>query len=75
MSNKDESKVSSSVIEESGQWAVYLEVTYFKPGGVEIALIHRKYIRSFSTRKSAEVAAYWYKRTAERDPGFADEGV
>jgi hypothetical protein len=71
---ESEIKVTASVVEEQGQWAVYLEVTYYKPGGVEVALIHRKYIQTFRTRKQAEIAAEWYKRTANRDPGFSSEG-
>ncbi len=67
-SGENEIKVISSVVEENGQWAVYLEVTYYKPGGLEIALVHRKYIQTFRSRKQAEVSAYWYKRAAERDP-------
>jgi hypothetical protein len=66
--------VTASVVEESGQWSVYLEITYYKPDGIEVAIVHRKYIKTYNTQKQAEVAAHWYKRGAERDGGFSGEG-
>jgi len=59
----EEKFVSTEIIEDRGQWIVYLEV-----GDSENSIRHR--INSYHKKSAAELAAKWIKRTAEKElPG------
>lgn len=55
--------VRTEVIEEKGQWVVYLEV-----GDSEDSVRHR--IAAYHKKNLAEIAAGWIKRTAEKENVF-----
>lgn len=59
----EEKYVVTEVIEERGQWVVYLEV-----GDSETCVRHR--INAYHKKSLAEIAAKWIKRTAEKEQVF-----
>lgn len=59
----EEKYVRTEVVEEKGQWVVYVEV-----GDSENCVRHR--IRAFHKKNLAEIAAHWIKRTAEKQNVF-----
>jgi hypothetical protein len=59
----EEKYVRTDVIEESGQWVVYLEI-----GDSEDSVRHR--IAAYHKKSLAEIAAAWIKRTAEKENVF-----
>lgn len=56
--------ISVEVVEESGQWVLYVEV-----GDSDRSVRHR--IRSFHKKSLADIAAHWIKITAEKDRPFS----
>lgn len=62
----EEKYVRTEVIEERGQWVVYLEV-----GDSESCVRHR--INAYHKKSLAEIAAKWIKRTAEKEQVFSFE--
>lgn len=52
--------VDTYVQEEQGQWVVYMDVIFWTE-----TVQHR--IRSYPSRRQAEIAADWIKRAAHRD--------
>ncbi|MBX7172527.1 MAG: hypothetical protein K1X72_16285 [Pyrinomonadaceae bacterium] len=59
----EEKFVRTEIIEERGQWVVYLEV-----GDSERSVRHR--INAYYKKSLAEIAAKWIKRTAEKEQVF-----
>jgi hypothetical protein len=59
----EEKYVRTEVIEEKGQWVVYLEI-----GDTESSVKHR--INSYHKKRLAEIAASLIKRAAEREEPF-----
>lgn len=55
--------VRTEVVEERGQWVVYVEI-----GDSENSVKHR--INSYHKKSLAEIAAKWIKRTAEKENPF-----
>lgn len=55
--------VRAEVIEERGQWVVYVEI-----GDSESSIRHR--IEAYHKKHLAELAAKWIKRTAEKENIF-----
>lgn len=62
----EEKYVVTEVIEERGQWVVYLEV-----GDSENCVRHR--IKAYHKKSLAEIAAKWIKRTAEKERPFSNQ--
>lgn len=64
------SHATTEVVEERGQWAVYLNVTYWEYYDEPTLHTVRHRIDSYPTRRHAEIAAHWIARNANRDlPG------
>lgn len=59
----EEKFVRTEVIEERGQWVVYIEV-----GDSESSVKHR--INAYHKKSLAEIAAKWIQRTAEKEQVF-----
>ena len=59
----EEKYVRTEVVEENGQWAVYLEV-----GDTESSVKHK--INTYHKERLAEIAAKLIKRAAEREEPF-----
>lgn len=59
----EEKYVRTEVIEERGQWVLYLEI-----GDMESSIRHR--INNYRTKRLAEIAAKIIKRAAEREEPF-----
>lgn len=59
----EEKYVRTEVIEERGQWVVYLEV-----GDTESSVKHK--INTYHKKRLAEIAAKLIKKTAEREEPF-----
>lgn len=59
----EEKYVRTEVVEESGQWVVYLEI-----GDMESSVKHK--INTYHKKRLAEIAAKLIKRTAEREEPF-----
>lgn len=58
----------TTVIEEKGQWVVYLSVIFWESEQMQEPLqIVRHRIQAYRTRRRAEIAADWIKRAAQRD--------
>lgn len=59
--------VGTKVVAENGRWAVYLGVDYWDavPDGNPVETIWHR-IADYPTPESAEVAARWYGRGADR---------
>jgi hypothetical protein len=55
--------VETEVVEERGRWVVYLEVL-----DVNGSVRHR--LQTYSTKRQAEVAASFFKRSASREIGL-----
>lgn len=62
----EEKFVRTEVIEERGQWVVYVEV-----GDSESSIRHK--INVYHKKSLAEIAAKWIKRTAEKEQVFPFE--
>lgn len=62
----EEKFVRTEIIEERGQWVVYVEV-----GDSESSVRHR--INAYYKRSLAEIAAKWIKQTAEKENPFRFE--
>ncbi len=62
----EEKFVRTEIIEERGQWVVYVEV-----GDSESSIKHR--INAYFKKSLAEIAAKWIKRTAEKENVFSTE--
>lgn len=62
----EEKFVRTEIIEERGQWVVYVEV-----GDSESSIKHR--INAYHKKSLAEIAAKWIKRTAEKEQVFPFE--
>lgn len=62
----EEKFVRAEVIEERGQWVVYLEI-----GDSESSIRHR--INVYHKKTLAEIAAKWIKRTAEKETIFSND--
>ncbi|MEK7725053.1 MAG: hypothetical protein AAB336_11920 [Acidobacteriota bacterium] len=60
----EEKFVRTEIIEERGQWVVYVEV-----GDSESSIKHR--INAYHKKSLAEIAAKWIKRTAEKEKPFS----
>lgn len=59
----EEKYVRTEIIEERGQWVVYVEV-----GDSESCVRHK--IKAYHKKSLAEIAAHWIKRTAEKENPF-----
>lgn len=59
----EEKYVRTEVVEERGQWVVYVEV-----GDSESSIRHR--INAYHKKSLAEIAAKWIKRIAEKEQVF-----
>ncbi len=59
----EEKYVRTEVIEERGQWVLYLEI-----GDLESSIRHR--INTYNKKRLAEIAAKIIKRAAEREEPF-----
>lgn len=59
----EEKYVRTEVVEERGQWVVYVEV-----GDSEGCVRHR--IEAYRRKALAEIAAHWIKRAAEKENPF-----
>jgi len=55
--------VRTEIIEERGQWVIYLEI-----GDSETCVRHR--VNAYFKKSLAEIAAKWIKRTAEKENPF-----
>ena len=62
----EEKFVRTEIIEERGQWVVYVEI-----GDSENSIRHR--INAYHKKSLAEIAAKWIKRTAEKENVFSTE--
>lgn len=62
----EEKFVRCEVVEERGQWVVYVEV-----GDSESSVRHR--IKAYHKKSLAEIAAHWIKRTAEKEQVFFNQ--
>lgn len=62
----EEKYVVTEVIEEHGQWVVYVEI-----GDSESCVRHR--INAYHKKSLAEIAAKWIKRTAEKERPFSNQ--
>jgi len=60
----EEKYVRVDVIEERGQWVVYVEV-----GDLENSVRYR--INAYHKKSLAEIAAKWIKRTAKKENPFS----
>lgn len=58
--------VRTEIIEERGQWVVYVEI-----GDSENSIKHR--VKAYHKKNLAEIAAQWIKRTAEKNNPFRFE--
>lgn len=59
----EEKYVRTEIVEERGQWVVYIEV-----GDSENCVRHK--IQAYHKKNLAEIAAHWIKRTAEKENPF-----
>ena len=59
--------VETTVVEEKGQWVVYLEVGFWEPGATPPLHSIRHRIQTYTTRRKAEIAAQLLKRNVDRD--------
>ncbi len=62
----EEKFVRTEIIEERGQWVVYVEI-----GDSESSVKHR--INAYHKKSLAEIAAKWIKRTAEKERPFSNQ--
>ena len=70
---------STKIVEENGRWVVYLNVDFWEPPSADEipdeqandenwpVTTHWKRISDYADRRSAEVAAKWIERSADRN--------
>ncbi len=65
--DKSPSHATARVVEERGQWVVYLSVSFWEFEDEPTLRTYEHRIESYPTQRQAEIVAHWIARNANKD--------